>query len=177
VGYVPQHTEFDRHFPIRVEDLVLMGRLHRAPRVGGYRSADREAAREALRAVDLEDFGSRPLGTLSGGQCQRALIARALASQPKLLIMDEPTAGVDSHVEQDIYDLLKQINRGTLINQAPTTIILVSHDLGFISSYVNRVACLNVHLVCHPTEQITGAVIEDLYRGPVHIVKHDHIVQ
>lgn len=176
VGYVPQHMDFDRHFPIRVEELVLMGRLHQAPLFGRYRSADREAAREALRAVGLAEFGPRPLSSLSGGQYQRVLVARALAGHPKILLMDEPTAGVDSHGEQEIYQILKQLNQGKLLVHGPTTIITVSHDLGFISSYVNRVACLNLRLVCHPTEQITGAVIEDLYRGPVHMVKHNHIM-
>jgi len=177
VGYVPQHTHFDRHFPICVEDLVRMGRLHKAPRIGGYSPADRQAAREALHAVNLEDFRTQPLSALSGGQYQRALIARALANQPEILIMDEPTASVDTHAQQALYDLLQRINRGDLPPHAPVTIILVSHDLGFISSYVNRVACLNVRLVCHPTEQITGTIIKDLYRGPVHIVKHNHIVE
>ncbi len=176
LGYVPQHADFDRHFPIRVEELVLMGRLHKAPLFGGYRSRDREAAREALCAVGLAGFEHRPLNTLSGGQYQRAFIARALAGHPKILLMDEPTAGVDSYGEQEIYQLLRQLNQGKLLPNGPTTILTVSHDLGFISSYVNRVACLNLRLVCHPTEQITGAVIEDLYRGSVHMVKHNHIV-
>jgi zinc transport system ATP-binding protein len=92
-------------------------------------------------------------------------MARALVGKPELLLLDEPTASIDGRVEQDIYHLLKKLNE-------KATIVLVSHDLGFISTYVNRVACVNRRMVCNPTEKITGDVIEACYSGPVHMLKH-----
>jgi zinc transport system ATP-binding protein len=118
-----------------------------------------------MHEVEIYDLRNRRFGTLSGGQKQRVLMARALVGKPDLLLLDEPTTSVDGRVEQDIYELLKRLNE-------KVTIILVSHDLGFISSYVKHVACVNRRLVCSTTKEITGAAIEACYSGPVHMIKH-----
>ncbi len=165
VGYVPQHADLDASFPISVADVVLMGRLRKAPVFGRYRKSDRQAAEEAMQDVEINDICNQRFGTLSGGQKQRVLLARALVGKPQLLLLDEPTASIDGRVEQDIYELLKRLND-------KVTIVLVSHDLGFISSYVNRVACVNQRLACNPTGETTGEVIEACYSGPVHMLKH-----
>lgn len=164
-GYVPQHAALDSSFPISVTDVVLIGRLGKAPRLGGYRKADRQAAAEAMQEVEIYNLRNQRFGTLSGGQKQRVLMARALVGKPDLLLLDEPTTSVDGRVEQDIYELLKKLNE-------KVTIVLVSHDLGFISTYVNRVACVNRGLSCDRTEHITGDIIEACYGGPVHMLKH-----
>ena len=165
IGYVPQHAELDSSFPISVMDVVLLGRLGRAPLVGRYRKSDRGAAEKAMKEAEIPELANRRFGTLSGGQQQRALLARALAGSPELLLLDEPTASVDGRVEQDIYHLLKKLNE-------KVTIVLVSHDIGFISAYVNKVACVNKRLVCNPAEHVTGDVIEACYSGPVRILQH-----
>jgi zinc transport system ATP-binding protein len=165
VSYVPQHADLDASFPISVTDVVLIGRLGKAPVLGRYGKRDRQAAEEAMREAEIEALRHRRFGTLSGGQKQRVLMARALAGKPELLLLDEPTASIDGRVEQGIYELLKKLNE-------KVTIILVSHDLGFISTYVNHVACVNRRLVCNPTRYITGDVIEACYGGPVHMLKH-----
>jgi zinc transport system ATP-binding protein len=165
IGYVPQHAHMDEAFPISVMDVVLIGRLGKAPMLGRYRKSDRQAAEEAMQEAQVFDLRNRRFGALSGGQKQRVLMARALVGKPKLLLLDEPTASIDGRVEQDIYELLKTLNQ-------EATIVLVSHDLGFISTYVNRVACVNRRLVCNPTDHITGDVIEACYSGPVHMIKH-----
>ena len=165
IGYVPQHANLDASFPISVVDVVLIGRLGRAPLLGRYRKTDREAAERAMGEAEILDLRNRRFGTLSGGQQQRVLLARALVGNPDLLLLDEPTASIDGRVEQDIYHLLKKLNE-------KVTIVLVSHDLGFISTYVNKVACVNRRLVCNPTNEITGDVIEACYSGPVHMLQH-----
>jgi zinc transport system ATP-binding protein len=166
IGYVPQFAAFRRDFPINVEETVLLGRLGIAPRIGGYSRRDRDAARRAMAETGILDFRQRSLGALSGGELQRVLIARALVSDPEILLLDEPTANVDLRFELDIFDLLKGINRRT-------TIVVVSHEIGFISRYVTRVACLNRTLICHTTSEITGKVIQELYGRPVRMVRHD----
>ncbi len=165
IGYVPQRADLDTTFPISVMDVVLIGRLGQAPVLGRYRKNDRLAAEEAMEEAEIFELRNRRFGTLSGGQKQRVLMARALVGNPELLLLDEPTSSIDGRVEQDIYELLRKLNE-------KVTIILVSHDLGFISAYVTQVACVNRRLVCNPTEQITGDVIEACYSGPVHMLKH-----
>jgi zinc transport system ATP-binding protein len=165
IGYVPQFAGFRRDFPISVQETVLLGRLGVAPAVGGYARVDREAAERAMSEAEVLGLRKRSLSALSGGELQRVLIARALAAEPQLLLLDEPTANIDLRVEKDIFDLLKQIN-------ARATIVVVSHDIGFISRYVKRVACLNRTLICHATSEITGEVITELYGRPVHMVRH-----
>ncbi|HNR35338.1 MAG TPA: ABC transporter ATP-binding protein [Candidatus Hydrogenedentes bacterium] len=167
VGYVPQFFQFDTSFPVRVLDVVLMGRLHRIPFAGRYRPEDRESAKSALRDVELGDMASSPFAALSGGQRQRALIARALASEPRLLLLDEPTANIDPAVQNELFRLLDELSRRL-------TILMVTHDIGFVSSSIRRVVCVNRTVVVHPTSELTGGAIADLYRSDVRLVRHDH---
>ncbi len=167
VGYCPQYTQFSRNYPITVEEVVLLGRLGKARVIGGYSKQDREIALSAMRSTEVESIRSKNISELSGGQLQRVLIARALACEPEVLILDEPTANIDQRVEVDIFQLLKQFNERM-------TIIVVSHDIGFISGYVTRVACLNRTLVCHETSELTGESIEHLYGSHVSMIEHNH---
>lgn len=168
IGYMPQHTSLDPLFPVSVLDVVLMGRLGTGMHFGFHTNEDREAAAEALRKVELYDIRNRPFSELSGGQSQRVLIARALVSGPELLLLDEPTANVDIAVETELYDLLDQLNK-------KMTIVLVTHDLGFVSRYVKNVACVNRRVVGHPTCEISGEMINEIYGSDVHIIRHDAI--
>lgn len=169
IGYVPQFATFDRNFPISVLNTVLQGRLGKTRTLFGYRRQDREAARQALVEVEILDLEQRPLTALSGGQLQRVLIARALACNPEVLILDEPTAHIDPKVEEGVFELLKRLNERL-------TVIVVSHDVGFITRYITRVACLNRRLVCHPASKLTGAMIEQLYGGPLKVVQHGTLI-
>ncbi|CAD7856936.1 MAG: Zinc ABC transporter, ATP-binding protein ZnuC [Olavius algarvensis Gamma 1 endosymbiont] len=175
LGYVPQYPGFPREFPITVEQTVLLGRIgRRAPagRLGawmpvGIGKADRRVVQRVLAEVEVADLAHRQVGSLSGGQLQRVLLARALASEPAVMILDEPTANIDLRLESDIFDLLERLN-------ARMTILVVSHDVGFISGYVTRVACLNRTLVCHHTDEVDGQVIQALYGEQVRMVAHRH---
>lgn len=167
IGYVPQHPAFSRDFPINVRDAVLMGRLGETRWYGGYTQEDKEIAINALKAVEIDNISNQTIDSLSGGQLQRVLIARALTSRPDILILDEPTANIDMRAEEDIFGLLKQYNDHM-------TIIVVSHDIGFISAYVDRVACLNQTMLCHTTSEISGKTIEELYGAPVKMIHHAH---
>lgn len=167
LGYVPQHPTFPRDYPINVEQTVLMGRLGVTQSFGGYTTTDLAEAAQAMRETEIEHLSSRRLNTLSGGQLQRVLLARALVGQPRLLLLDEPTSNIDTRIESEIFDLLKLLNKRM-------TIIVVSHDIGFISGYVQRVACLNKTLVCHDTASIDGKTVHDLYGADVQMVAHTH---
>lgn len=167
VGYVPQYFQFDLYFPIKVLDVVLMGRLDRHKAFGHYTRDDANAAREALELVNLAELAGRPFSALSGGQRQRVLIARALASQPELLILDEPMANIDPAMQSELYEVLKNIN-GRL------TILMVTHDMGFVSTLVNTVVCVNRTVWIHPTSELTGEAICKLYGSDVNMVRHDH---
>lgn len=166
IGYVPQHTEIDLAAPATVLDLALMGRLSRSGWGFRFGKAHRDAALAALEQTSTADLAHRRIADLSGGQRQRVLVARALAADAKLLLLDEPTAGVDSHMERDLTNLLHELN-------ARLPIVMVSHDISFVSAHLKRVACLNKTLVCHPADQITSEVITDMYEGEVKLVRHD----
>lgn len=165
VGYVPQWLEFDRAFPVRVLDVVRMGRLGRGKLFRRYHRQDEIIVRQCLEQVGMADLGDRPLGKLSGGQRQRVYIARALASQPQILLLDEPTANVDSKVQKSIYELLGELNK-------TMTIVMISHDLGAISRYVKTVGCLNRSLHYHQDRVITSQMIEATYQCPVDLIAH-----
>ncbi|MFO1380257.1 MAG: metal ABC transporter ATP-binding protein [Chitinivorax sp.] len=167
IGYVPQYANFAKDFPISVWETVLLGRLTPRRWFGGHSQKDKQLAEQALRETEIWELRERPIGALSGGQLQRVLIARALASQPDILLLDEPTASVDVRAEKTIFELLRHLNQRM-------TIIVVSHDVGFISDYVNRVACLNRKLVCHAVDQLDPHELEHLYGKHVHQLTHSH---
>jgi zinc transport system ATP-binding protein len=148
-----------------VEEVVLMGRLGKTSSIGFFNKADKRAAEKSMNDVEILDLRKRAIGSLSGGQLQRVLIARALTCEPKIMILDEPTANIDMKIEKDIFDLLKQLNESV-------TIIVVTHDIGFISQYIDRVACINRTLICHPTSELTGETIENMYGTHMHMVHH-----
>ncbi len=168
-GYMPQHVQYDPRFPVSVMDIVLMSRLGQGGLrglTGWYGRADRHAAMDALDQVGMKEFWRRPFGSLSGGERQRVLIARAVCCGPDLLLLDEPTSNIDTLVEARLLELLAELN-------TRMAIVLVSHDLGFVSKLVKRVICLNRRAVVHPTSELTGDSIRDLYGGEVRMVRHD----
>lgn len=165
VGYVPQYIPFDRLFPISVWDVVLMGRLARAPRVGYFGAEDRARTRRALKTVEMLDLKDRQIGALSEGQKQRAFIARALVTDPKLLLLDEPTAGIDACMQEGIYQLLQRL-RETM------AIVLVTHDIGVLSAHVDTIACLNRRLHYHESKEITLDDLQTIYGCPVQLIAH-----
>lgn len=165
IGYVAQYRNFDQNFPINVWNVVLMGRLRHAGLLRGYGKEDIKAATEALEMVDLLQLKNRHISELSGGQQQRVLIARALVTQPKLLLLDEPMSNVDSAIQKGFYDLLAELNE-------QMAIIMVSHDISAVSLYVKKVACLNKNLYYHGTGQITAEDLEATYQCPVELIAH-----
>ena len=165
IGYIPQYSPFDRDFPASVWDVVLMGRLGHRGRFKRYTPEDKRIAAEALRKVEMFDLKDRQIGKLSWGQKQRVLIARALATEPKILLLDEPASSLDSRIEVGLYELLRTLNR-------EITIILVSHDIGVISAYVKTIACLNRRLIYHGLKEITSDMLEGSYQCPVDLIAH-----
>ena len=165
IGYVPQHALFDREFPISVLDVVIMGCLSRKRRVSWYTREDRIAAQDALMSVGMLELADKQISSLSGGQKQRVFIARTLVSKPEILLLDEPTASVDQNIKESIYDLLSHIGKDM-------TVILVTHDIGVVSTLVDRVACLNQTLHTHYNNKLTAQMLEDAYGCPVDLVAH-----
>ncbi len=165
IGYVPQYSDFDREFPVSVWDVAMMGRVGRRGLFRRYTRDDRDAVSEALCQVEMLEYKDHPIGQLSGGQRQRVYIARALTTEPKILLLDEPTASVDSRVMGNVYQLLQELN-------TRTTIVLVSHDIGIISSYVKTIACLNHRMIYHGSRQITPDMLEAAFVCPVDLIAH-----
>lgn len=166
IGYVPQYSEYDKHYPISVWDVVLMGRRSIRGVHPFYSSDDKKSAIEALKKVSMLEYKKRHISELSGGQRQRVFIARALVSNPKILLLDEPTASIDRDLQINFYHLLKELNENV-------TILLVTHDIGVISSYVNRVACLNHFIFTHDDEKmISKEMLEKTYSCPVDLIAH-----
>jgi zinc transport system ATP-binding protein len=157
IGYVPQRAEIDITAPATVLDVVLMGRLGRSSWGLQYGGEHRQRAIDALCQTGVEDLSERPISELSGGQRQRVLLARALASEAEILLLDEPMSGIDAPVEQSLNDLLKRLNESL-------PIVVVSHDIAFVSNHLKSVACLNRKLVCHGASEITAEMIAEAYK-------------
>lgn len=160
MAYVPQTTRYDRQFPITVLEVVLLGRLSHLSWYGKFRASDKKAALESLEKVGLPDFADRAFGTLSGGQAQRVLIARALASNPSLLLLDEPTASVDVNAQADIYALLQKL-KGSM------TILMVTHDLNIAVEYVKKVICVQHNVIMMTPQEVCEHFALGLYHTPL----------
>jgi zinc transport system ATP-binding protein len=167
IGYVPQKTVFDRSFPVKVRDVVLMGRYSRIGLWHRYGQEDHNCALLALKAVGMADRAEREIGALSGGEQQRVFVARSLVSDPDLLLLDEPTAGIDSAQQTEFYELLSHLNR-----DLGKAIVLVSHDLTAVSTYVSKIACLNQRLYYHSSRELSNEDIEKAYGCPVEMIAH-----
>lgn len=167
VGYVPQHTKFDASFPVSVMDVVLMGALEKSFWWGKYSKEHKEQAWEAMKEVQIDGLADNYFSELSGGQQQRVLIARALCSKPKLLLMDEPTANIDVYGTELFYELFEEINN-------KHSIIMVSHDMGFVSKRVKSVICIRDNLQIHPTSELTGELLQKIYGSNISLIRHDH---
>ena len=168
IGYMPQHSALDLRFPVSVLDVVLLGRLGRARPIGPFRRADKKEAGRVLEELEIGDLRDHPFAGLSGGQRQRVLIARALVGDPELLLLDEPTASLDVQAENEFYELLHALNERL-------TILMVSHDLGVVSRHIREVICVKRKVVVHPTSELTGEMIQEMYGGTVCLVRHDQV--
>lgn len=165
LGYVPQFAEFDRHFPLRVEELVRLGRLGlRGPR-RRYTREDREAVAGVLAELGLARVAGSPIERLSGGQLQRALIARALVSEPEVLFLDEPLASVDAESREVLLETLRRLGE-----RIP--VVVVTHDLTPFAGTVRQIACINRRLYYHPSGELTERMLEEVYGCPVELVAH-----
>ncbi|WP_267384185.1 metal ABC transporter ATP-binding protein [Cyanobacterium sp. uoEpiScrs1] len=165
IGYVPQVLEFDQDFPVRVADVVKMGRLGKRRLLHRYNAKDEAIVNHSLEQVGIVELRNRPIGQLSGGQRQRVYIARALASEPRILLLDEPTASVDYKIKSSIYELLKDINQYI-------TILLISHDIGEILTYVKSIGSLNRRLLYSEKDQLTNNILERTYQCPIDFIDY-----
>lgn len=154
MGYLPQYTSIDKKFPISVYDVILSGLNKQKSLFRSFTKAQHEKVRAMLSRVGLEGLEQRPIGQLSGGQLQRALLGRALVSNPQILILDEPNTYIDKRFETHLYTLLEEINR-------EHAIILVSHDINTVLQHAQNIACVNHTLDYLPINEVTGKWIEE----------------
>ena len=171
VGYVPQRAVLDPSLPVTVQEVVasgLVASLGFFQRIG---RAQRLRVSEALARAGMEAHAQARIGALSTGQQQRVLIARALVSDPELIILDEPTGGVDPEAQTSFYAMLHHLN-----SEREVTLVLVSHDIGVVAKEVTKLACLNRRLIFHgrPGDFLSDAALTALYGPSVRIVSHDH---
>lgn len=171
-GYLPQTLKVEPDFPIRVIDVVMMGRYGRVGMLRWPGEADKKKAMEYLSVMGIEKLKNVQFGQLSGGQQQRASVARALAGEPKILILDEPSTGIDVIGQGDFYHLLKGLQKKFSI-----TILMASHDIGTIPAYVDEIACLNhtFHYQGNPLGALNEKVLAELYGKSVDLLQHTDI--
>lgn len=164
IGYLPQVSNFDNQFPITVENVVLSGLSSgiKIQRPGA--SPAMLKVEEILLSLGISSLKHRPIGELSGGEMQRTMLARAIISSPKLLILDEPNTYVDNRFENELYRILSDLNK-------KMAILLVSHDIGIISPFIKSIACVNGGLHYHPSNEITSEQLK-VYNCPIELVTH-----
>lgn len=168
IGYVPQEVGLDKRFPISVYDVVLMGRLHGGGGRWRFSRQDQTLARKALERVEMWGLRKHRIEALSGGQRQRVFVARALAAEPELLLLDEPMVSVDQKGQTDFYTFLKDLNE-------TVTIVLVSHDPMVLSTHIKSVACVSKQVYFHNAPEITQEMMEMAYQCPVELISHGKV--
>ena len=172
VGYVPQKaTNFDVNFPATVAEVVMMGRYAKKGLFKYLTNEDKQIVEKSLSEVTMLGFKNRLIGDLSAGQQQRVFIARALAGQPEIIFLDEPTTGVDKRSRDDFYRLLQKLNKELHI-----TLVLITHDVERILKEAMHIACIDHRLVCHssPEEFLRDNPSLNLYGQEVRIIEHHH---
>lgn len=167
IGYMPQITTIDKAFPISVREVVLSGLQNSKGFLHRYANRDKLRVDELLSDTGILDIAGRPLGELSGGQLQRALLCRAVISDPKLLILDEPANFVDNKFENELYSLLRRLNERMAV-------VMVSHDIGTITSVVKEIVCVNRTVHRHRSNVITEEQLQN-YNCPIQIISHGSI--
>jgi len=165
IGYVPQFASFDKSFPLRVSEVVRMGRLGARGPVLPYSREDNEVVTEMLERFGLGDLATSNISEISGGQLQRALIARALVSGPEILFLDEPLGSIDPESRQVVLDTLQKLNRSI-------PVVVVTHDVTLFATMMKQVACINRQLHYHPHGELTDEMLEAVYGCPVELVAH-----
>lgn len=170
IGYIPQNPEIDPYFPIKVIDVVMMGRF---AKLGFFRHPNKEDKKivlESLEKVGMKGYVNTPFGHLSSGQQQRVAIARVLAQQPQMLLLDEPTANIDMGTQDVIINLINQIHQSQQI-----TIFYVAHEINLLSKYLNKVVCLNqtIYKIGSPKEVLNEEVLTNLYQVKVSMIPHN----
>lgn len=163
MGYLPQYNKIDKSFPISVYEVVLSGLRKSAWKQ--YSKAQHQAVEDMLHRMGLESLGQRPIGALSGGQMQRALLGRAIISEPDAVILDEPNTYIDKRFEAHLYQLLDEINH-------ESAVILVSHDIGSVLQNVRSIACVDETLDYHPDTELPEGWLEDKFNCPIDLVGH-----
>lgn len=172
VGYVPQKAQAqDPTFPFTVFETVMLGRTARAGLLHRLGARDKQKVVEMLKLFGIYELKDRKIGQLSGGQSQRVFVAKAIAAEPKLLLLDEPTTGVDMASKAEFYDILKRLN-----GENGITIMLSSHDIGVVTKLANRVVCINRSLFfCGQKSEFSpSSVLPKMYDYPVEMMHHDH---
>lgn len=167
IGYMPQITTFDKAFPISVEEVIMSGLQHERGMLKGYGKEERKRVKEVLELTSLNNLSKRAIGELSGGQQQRVMLCRAIISNPKLLILDEPTNFVDNRFENELYNLLHHLSK-------QMAIVMISHDIGTISSVVRSIVCVNRHAHRHDSNIITEEQLRN-YDCPIQLISHGNI--
>jgi zinc transport system ATP-binding protein len=171
VGYVPQNAQArDANLPFNVYETVMLGRTPHAGLFHGVGATDRQKVDEALKLFGIDELKDRKIGQLSGGQSQRVFLAKAIVAEPKLLLLDEPTSGVDTSSKREFYAMLERLNK-----ERGITVILSSHDVGVITKIANRVLCINgAQFFCGENADFSASVeIHKTYDYPVELMDHD----
>lgn len=167
IGYMPQVSQFDMRFPISILEVVLSGLQTEKGFLGRYTKEERRLAQDTLEKMGIADLASRPIGEVSGGEMQRALLCRAIIAEPKLLILDEPTNFVDNSFECEFYALVEELSHRMAV-------MIVSHDLGTITSVVKSIVCVNRNVHRHDSNILTEEQLLN-YNCPIQILSHGHI--
>ena len=165
MGYLPQYNSIDRKFPITVEEVILSGLSSQKSLISRFTATHREKARQVIARMGLEGLEKRAIGALSGGQLQRALLGRAIISDPALVVLDEPSTYIDKRFEARLYELLAEINHDCAI-------ILVSHDIGTVLQQVKSIACVTETLDYHPDTGVSEEWLERNFNCPIELLGH-----
>ena len=168
IGYLPQYNSIDKKFPISIYEVILSGLNRQKSLFSRFTKEHHERVKETISMMGLEGMENKPIGQLSGGQMQRALLGRAIVSNPKAIILDEPNTYIDKRFEARLYPLLEEINK-------QRAVILVSHDIGSVLQTVKSIACVNGTLDYHPQSEVSAEWIEEKLQCPIELLGHGEL--